>query len=530
MRVVRVLFGSHLFALAFGLAGLLIVLPHPELWAGNPTITQALPYGLNYTGSIHIIFGAATMLAFGLAVVGRRKTLIFFAVATLLPLCAELLGTGTGFPFGAYSYTTGLGFKVGGRVPYSIPLSWFYMGFTSYLLATVLIARLGLRNRTWWALALGAYLLTAWDLVLDPAMASRNLPIRFWIWHQGGAYFGMPLQNFIGWGITGFIFMAVSRFLWGENLRPRQIPAWLPFGMYAANIVFAIFLSAGAGLWQPPIIAVVLGLVPAAVAWRGSRTMGAAASAPESPVELVARRVLRSGSAVIAARSLDVSVEGLEHLPTTGPVLIASRHFHHLDDGVIFLTRLPRAATHILVGLDWVGTPAARRLMELACRVARWPIVLRSSPDDLLACGLHTSAYSPTEAARYLRHAVRTATEVLRAGHVLVVFPEAYPNVDPVYTPKADLDTFLPFRAGFVKLAEIAERDHKTHVAIVPAGLHYQRMGERWQVTLRLGAPIALADWPDRAALVRHMEAQVQALSAPAASREMAAPQQVLQS
>ena len=53
----------------------------------------------------------------------------------------ELIGTSTGFPFGPYSYTSFLGIKILDHVPYSIPLSWFYMGFTSYILASMIVSQ-----------------------------------------------------------------------------------------------------------------------------------------------------------------------------------------------------------------------------------------------------------------------------------------------------------------------------------------------------------------------------------------------------
>src|SRR5947209_6913216 len=114
MRTVKILFFCHLAALVFGLGGLLIALPHPELWSNNPFGVEVFNFGISYAGSLHILFGAATMLLFGLLVIGTRKTLIFFVVATTIPLSAELLGTSTGFPFGPYSYTSFLGFKVAG--------------------------------------------------------------------------------------------------------------------------------------------------------------------------------------------------------------------------------------------------------------------------------------------------------------------------------------------------------------------------------------------------------------------------------
>jgi len=125
------------------------------------------------------------MLAFGTATLGWRRTLLFFALACGLSLASELIGTGTGYPFGNYEYTSGLGYKILERVPFSIPLSWFYMGLASFILSGVLA-----RWHPLWSVALGAYFLTVWDLVLDPAMAHPSLALNFWVWHQSGPYFG----------------------------------------------------------------------------------------------------------------------------------------------------------------------------------------------------------------------------------------------------------------------------------------------------------------------------------------------------
>ncbi|HEX8998080.1 MAG TPA: carotenoid biosynthesis protein [Ktedonobacterales bacterium] len=275
MRVVATLFVAHVIALIFAVAGMLVFMSHPTLILSNPLIQQSFPYGEKLGGMIYILLGAATALVFGVAALGRRKTAIFFAVATLLPLTAELIGTSTGWPFGPYEYTDLLGAKILGKVPFTIPLSWFYMGFTAYLLASVITGKLRLPGRTFWTLALGAWLLMAWDLALDPAMV-RNKVFPFWMWYTHGVYFGMPLQNFVGWWIVGFLFMGVSRFFWRENA-PADLPAWPPLALYLANMAFAMALSLSAGLWTPLMVALVLGILPATLAlW--------SASSPRPPV------------------------------------------------------------------------------------------------------------------------------------------------------------------------------------------------------------------------------------------------------
>jgi putative membrane protein len=263
MRSIRFLFISHLLALCFGLVGLLVALPNPQLWADSRNAAWIFGVSMQYAGSLHILLGAATMLVFGLRLVGVRKTLIFFLAATSLSLGFELLGTGTGWPFGAYAYTGGLGWKIGERVPYTIPLSWFYMGFAAYLLAQHIAGP----RRPWHMVALGVWFLTIWDLVLDPAMAHPRLPTQFWVWHETGPYFGMPIKNFVGWSVTGLAFMALSRWLWRADLDPTSYPVAIPLGMYAANMAFATALSMSVGLWQPPLLAGVCGLLPVLLAW-----------------------------------------------------------------------------------------------------------------------------------------------------------------------------------------------------------------------------------------------------------------------
>jgi len=272
MRIARLLLIAHVAALGFGLAGLLIAIPHPELWADEPRAHDVYTFGMKYAGSLHIVAGALAMFAFGVAALGWRKTGIFFACAVPISLASELIGTGTGWPFGNYAYTDFLGYKVLDHVPFSIPLSWFYVGFASYLLGNAIAQTRDLRPRTVWSVGLGVWFLTVWDLVLDPAMAHESLEVKFWTWDETGPYFGMPIQNFVGWSATALLFMALSRFLWRADADVDRVPIWFPLAVYAANTLFAMALSASVDLWLPILLAALLGLAPATLAWRARPT------------------------------------------------------------------------------------------------------------------------------------------------------------------------------------------------------------------------------------------------------------------
>jgi uncharacterized membrane protein len=274
-RAAWLLAGLHAFALVVGLFGILIAIPHPELWAGKPSAAAFFAFAIDKTGGAAMFLGAFAMLAFGAYALGVRRTLIFFFAATVISATAELTGTKTGWPFGGYEYTDFLGPKLMGRVPVAVPLSWFYMGFASFLLADAIVARRGWRNRTLWSVVLGTWLLTAWDLVLDPSMAAPQMQyIHFWIWHESGPYFGMPLRNLAGWFGTGLLFVTVGRALWRERVLPVA-PVMLPFVVYAVNVVWSMVLSVSAGMWPTALAAVVLALLPAALALRRSGRVGA---------------------------------------------------------------------------------------------------------------------------------------------------------------------------------------------------------------------------------------------------------------
>ncbi len=209
-------------------------------------------------------------------------------------------------------------------------------------------------------------------------------------------------------------------------------------------------------------------------------------------------------------RGLQSRVEGLERVPNDGPTILVARHVHHLYDGSMIVIRFPRPV-HIVVGLDWASGARERRLMEWACRAAEYPIVLRTP-----TLGVR-DGFSKDEQRTYVRSALRETTRLLRDGRQLLIFPEGYPNVDPVFSQKANLDEMLPFAPGFVRFAEAAERAGAAPVRLVPVGISYERADrggrEHWAGTVRVGEPLLLADRADRSELVATLETEVRRLS-----------------
>jgi putative membrane protein len=215
-----------------------------------------------------ILLGTAAVSIYAYRTLGLRLTLAFMLPAMFLSLGSELLGTSTGFPFGDYSYLSGLGYKIAGLVPFTIPLSWFYMGLASYL-----IARTGLdvdRKPSWFrqigAIALGALLFTSWDFVLEPAMSQTAMP--FWYWQKPGAFFGTPYQNYAGWFGTSALFMSVAAFLWRKtSLKLERSQLSLLLAVYLTNFAFGATIAGVSGFPIPVILGLLLGVVPILTLW-----------------------------------------------------------------------------------------------------------------------------------------------------------------------------------------------------------------------------------------------------------------------
>lgn len=226
--------------------------------------------------------------------------------------------------------------------------------------------------------------------------------------------------------------------------------------------------------------------------------------------EFVIVKTMRAIAAILAVGRLKTRGTGMENIPAQGPVVIVARHYHHLYDGLALFAAMPRPF-HILVAIDWVKNRRVQWFMETINRIARWPTLIRA--DAVARSAYATRLFSPGDVARYRRSALRDASELLVENRIVVIFPEGYPNIDPSYTTKKDLNEFLPFKPGFLKILRAAEKKTKRRIPIIPAGLYY-RPGACWKAFLKFGEPIYRAHLRDPVQLLRFLEARVRELSA----------------
>jgi len=174
---------------------------------------------------------------------GWRIGLLMFSATALVTWSFEQVGVATGAVYGAYHYSGMLGPKLG-AVPLLIPLAWFMMIYPSYVVASLIVDGQPFPHDTEFRgigtrAIVAAMVMTAWDAVIDPGMSRAG----FWIWEQGGSYFGVPRHNFAGWLVTTFsvyiMFGLFQRWLRSALVRPvRDWFTFLPILAYAiATIV-----------------------------------------------------------------------------------------------------------------------------------------------------------------------------------------------------------------------------------------------------------------------------------------------------
>ena len=130
----------------------------------------------------------------------------------------------------------------------------FMMTYPSYVIARRLVPLI--RNGWVWRLSvatLGAVIMTAWDLAMDPMMVAGG----HWIWEQPGAYFGIPLQNYWGWWLTSFVtfflFLSIGR-IFPEHTSSADQYNHLAIWSYAITGLSSLLADFEFGLDGPALV------------------------------------------------------------------------------------------------------------------------------------------------------------------------------------------------------------------------------------------------------------------------------------
>ena len=190
----------------------------------------------------HSILVAGLSLAHSLRTRGLRRTLLFAAVGSGIPILGELFAIRVMRVLRHHVQPQALG------VPLAIALGWYNVGYGTFTLMESILSptgpRAGERSRALVpATALAA---TSLDFLLDPC----GLELGLWEWSVDGQYAsdvqgpngkrGVPLLNFAGWlSLISGVTLAYQR------LAPERAAGWKT-GRGAALLLLSYYLSAAA--------------------------------------------------------------------------------------------------------------------------------------------------------------------------------------------------------------------------------------------------------------------------------------------
>jgi hypothetical protein len=152
---------------------------------------------------------------------GIRRALFFCITGYLIAWLSEYSSIHNGIPYGYYYYIEQTKVKelwVLG-VPFFDSLSYVFLAYASYSMAIMIIAPVlrthgliylletkKIRNSIYTCI-LGAVFFVYLDIIIDPValLGERWFLGQIYGYPQKGIYFGIPISNFIGWFVVGFL-------------------------------------------------------------------------------------------------------------------------------------------------------------------------------------------------------------------------------------------------------------------------------------------------------------------------------------
>lgn len=188
------------------------------------------------------------VISHALETLGKQKTVIFFSITLFFGFISEYLGVVHGLFFGRFVYHEYTNMILG-AVPWQTPLSWSVIIYICYCTTNLFLKGFGgrkpnLKNSLWYPFCLMLLLSSLdgiaamnIDMILDPCCV--NVPTPSWTWAEPGAYFGIPISNFIGWFMVTFFATLIFRTY--ESLREDFEPDKVRLLDFAPTVVYSTY-------------------------------------------------------------------------------------------------------------------------------------------------------------------------------------------------------------------------------------------------------------------------------------------------
>jgi bisanhydrobacterioruberin hydratase len=200
---------------------------------------------MSSVSAIFIILLSIPCFAAMILWLGWKNGLISIIILSLYAFSIETFAIITGFPYSPFHYTEMIGMKLFDYTPFTVPFA-----YVPLFLGCIYLASLRFKDNLKLVI-MSALLVLVSDLILDPAAVSLN----FWVYDYSSIFYGVPLQNFLGWILTGILAAILGLILFKKDLNIYKPPAMVSSLFLIISFWTAVCLYRQ--LWVPGIIGVI---------------------------------------------------------------------------------------------------------------------------------------------------------------------------------------------------------------------------------------------------------------------------------
>ena len=184
-----------------------------------------------------------------------KNALVLIVIIFILTFIFELSGTLGWIPGCYYEYTGAIGPYYFGKLPPLIPIAWFQYFYWAYIMTSLIIKNLRLKEKinnflgnkhSKQTVFLGAcitgLIMVSLDVFIDPVVVEMGI----WNYKSPGFYYGIPIVNFIGWFVVSFLIYIIfsyylSKFKVKTPFEKELYKSWFTIIAVLSYLVYMLY-------------------------------------------------------------------------------------------------------------------------------------------------------------------------------------------------------------------------------------------------------------------------------------------------
>ncbi len=235
-------------------------------------ITDSVPVGTEWMATFMLALEGLSATAWVVINFGARRGLLASGLLLLGGFAVEEIGVSSGLPFGQYYYTEALSPRLL-DVPVGIMCAWLMVMLASFYTARFLVERLLPRQGWPVIVGLSALLAVLSDILMEPVAVHVQ---HYWVWQDGGSYYGVPWTNFAAWAVISaglvLVMVGLTKSKNADSKANQSRYGFLPMALYHMNLFLFTTINLTHHFYLAGAIGIVLGGINGFLLWKASQT------------------------------------------------------------------------------------------------------------------------------------------------------------------------------------------------------------------------------------------------------------------